>query len=552
MKNSLPFARNAITRALQIGVATLALAASGAFAADNSAAFARAVEQIQAFPGRTAHGPGNTYALRDVIRDANGSTHVRVERFYKGLRVIGGDLVVHSNPSGAFVDASRTLGQAVSMDISARIGATDALRAALAQRSGSPEGAPQLVVHARGDRALLAYDVLLTGTQPDGTPSRLHVIIDAASGQEIDNWNDIKTIRPTHVLRANSAEAVVAEAAASDSPDFAKTGTGKTLYLGNVALPTDRRFNNFGKYSMLDSTRGGQKTNDLNNGTGGSGTTFTDKDNIWGNSTTKDRATVGTDAHYGGVLTWDYFLLVHGRNGIKNNGVAAYNRVHYSTAYDNAFWDGGCFCMTYGDGSFFNPLVSIDVAGHEMTHGVTENTAGLIYSGESGGLNEATSDIFGTMVEYYANNAADTPDYLIGEKIYKTPGGFLRSMISPNSDGVSADCWYSGVGGIDVHYSSGVANHFFYLLAEGTTGGVPSPTCVAGNTKKATGTGTLVGIGRSKAEKIWFRALTVYMTPSTNYSAARTATINASNDLYGAGSPESIAVAAAWTAVNRP
>jgi len=210
--------------------------------------------------------------------------------------------------------------------------------------------------------------------------------------------------------------------------------------------------------------------------------------------------------------------------------------------------------MTYGDGdgTTFTPLVSLDVAGHEMSHGVTSRTAGLVYSRESGGLNEATSDIFGTMVEFYASNANDPGDYLIGEEIYRAGVNGLRNMVNPSSDGRSADCWYSGVANLDVHYSSGVANHFYYLLAQGTTAGNPSKTCVAGNTRVATGNGTLAGIGRAKAEKIWYRALTVYMTTSTTYAGARTATLNAARDLYGAGSATQNAVAAAWTAVGRP
>ncbi len=142
--------------------------------------------------------------------------------------------------------------------------------------------------------------------------------------------------------------------------------------------------------------------------------------------------------------------------------------------------------MTYGDGTRpLYPLTSLDVAGHEMTHGVTSNTAGLIYSGESGGLNEATSDIFGSMVEYYANNANDPGDYKIGEEIFRNGTSVIRYMYKPSADGVSADCWYPGVGNIDVHYSSGIANHFYYMLAEGTdpAGGPTSPTCVAGNTR---------------------------------------------------------------------
>jgi Zn-dependent metalloprotease len=313
-----------------------------------------------------------------------------------------------------------------------------------------------------------------------------------------------------------------------------------------VALTTDLVGST---YNLRDPSRGNQYTINMKNRTSG-GSLFTDADNLWGDGTLANVQTVGVDAQYGTSVTWDYYKTVHGRTGIANDGKGAYNRVHYSRRYNNAFWSDSCFCMTYGDGnSQIWPLTSIDVAGHEMAHGVTSRTAGLIYSGESGGLNEATSDIFGAMVEYFANNPQDTPDYIIGEEIFKT-SGFIRDMRNPSVDGVSADCWYAGVGNIDVHYSSGVANHFFYLLAEGTTAGVPSKTCVAGNTKVATGNGTLTGIGRDKAAKIWYRALTVYLTQNSNYAAARTATINAANDLYGA--PEAAAVAAAWTAVNRP
>jgi Zn-dependent metalloprotease len=102
---------------------------------------------------------------------------------------------------------------------------------------------------------------------------------------------------------------------------------------------------------------------------------------------------------------------------------------------------------------------------------------------------------------------------------------------------------------VNVHYSSGVANHFYYLLAEGTTNGVSSPTCQAGTGRVATGTGTVSGITRAKAECIWYRALSTYMTASTNYAGARTATLSAATSLFGTGSPEYNAVAAAWDAV---
>jgi Zn-dependent metalloprotease len=157
------------------------------------------------------------------------------------------------------------------------------------------------------------------------------------------------------------------------------------------------------------------------------------------------------------------------------------------------------------------------------------------------------------MVEFYANNAKDTPDYMIGEKIIKSnvPGSpnqsALRFMFDPMADGHSPNCYIDTIGDLDVHNSSGVANHFYYLLAEGsgtkTYSGVDhrSPTCNAS---------TLAGIGRAKAQRIWYRALTVYFTSTTDYAGARVATIAAAKDLFGIGSPEAAAVAAAWSAVS--
>jgi len=314
-------------------------------------------------------------------------------------------------------------------------------------------------------------------------------------------------------------------------------------------------------YQLKDTTRGGTYTGDAQNQTDlcvlntcvsrAPAKVFTDGDNHWGTGKAADRATAAVDAQYGTDETWDYYQDVHGRNGIAGDGKGSYNRVHYGTNYNNAFWDDNCFCMTYGDGDgkTFGPLVSLDVAGHEMSHGVTAKTAALTYSGESGGLNEATSDIFGTLVEFHAGNASDPGDYLIGEKVVRSGFGrkALRYLDKPSRDGNSADCWSSSVGKLDVHYSSGVANHFAYLLAEGSGAksvngrSYNSPTC---NGSKVT------GIGRAKVGKIWYRALTVYMTSSTNYAGARKATLSAARDLYGAGSAEYKAVGAAWSAVN--
>ena len=506
---------------------TVYLAVVGVFAPFTAAhaadAEARARAHIVDFPGRSFHAPGHSYTLRDAIVDAAGAEHVRFDRQYRGLRVIGGDLVVHTESRGSLRAITHTLRRAIDVPARASIPAADAITAALAAHPGEARGAPpELLVYARGDRVVLAYDVRIDSIQADDTPSEKHAIVDALTGEVLEAWDDIHTAPAT--------------------------GTGNTLHSGDVPLVTN---SGTGGFSMVDPTRGNNTTRDMRNRQFGQGTVFSDADNNWGNNTNSDRATAGADAHYGVSVTWDYFKNVHGRNGIRNDGLGAASRVHYGRNYANAFWSDSCFCMTYGDGNgtSIKPLTSLDVAGHEMTHGVTSRTAGLIYSGESGGLNEATSDIFGTMVEYYAGNTSDPGDYLIGEKLFANGTSVIRNMIRPSSDGVSADCWYPGVGNIDVHYSSGVANHFFYLLAEGTTGGVPSPTCVTGNQRIATGNGTLVGIGRAKAERIWYAALTQFMTSSTNYAQARAATLNAANSLYGSGSAEGAAVAAAWSAV---
>jgi Zn-dependent metalloprotease len=367
---------------------------------------------------------------------------------------------------------------------------------------------------------MLAYEVVVTGDLDDQSPSELHVIVDATTAAVLDSWDGVEMAG----------------------------GTGQGFFNGTVALTTTAIT---GGFSLKDPDRGNQFTVDMKNRQSGNGTLFTNSTNVWGNFLLSNPQTVAADAQYGTAVTWDYYKNVHGRSGIANDGKGAYNRVHYGRNYNNAFWQDSCLCMTYGDGDgrTYNPFDSLDVAGHEMSHGVTSRTSNLTYSGESGGLNEGTSDIFGTMVEFAAKNPNDPGDYFIGEKLFKSGTSALRAMYRPSLDGASADCWYSGVGSLNVHYSSGVANHFFFLLAEGTGGSPQSPTCNPGDTRQASGNASLAGIGRSAAERIWYRALTVYFTSNANYAAARTATLNAASDLFGGtSSAEYNAVAAAWSA----
>ncbi|MFD8145050.1 M4 family metallopeptidase [Streptomyces sp. NPDC059708] len=468
--------------------------------------------------------PQEKLLVHDVVKDQDGTTHTRYERTYEGLPVLGGDLVVDRSAADKTQNVTKA-NQAQLAGVSttapadapaaASVKALDAAKA-VGSKADKTDAAPRKIVWMAKGVPTLAYETVVGGLQDDGTPNQLHVITDAKTGAKLHQWQGIET------------------------------GVGNTHYSGQVTLGSSQSGSTF---TLNDTGRGGHKTYNLNHGTSGTGSLFSQTNDTWGNGANSNAATAGADAAYGAGVTWDFYKNVFGRSGIRGDGVAAYSRVHYGNAYVNAFWDDGCFCMTYGDGTGNNdPLTSLDVAGHEMTHGVTAATAGLEYSSESGGLNEATSDIMGTSVEFYANNPSDPGDYLIGEKIdINGDGTPLRYMDKPSKDGGSADAWYAGVGNLDVHYSSGPANHWFYLASEGSG----AKTINGVNYDSPTSDGLPVtGIGRDKAQLIWYKALTTKFNSSTDYAGARAGTIAAATELYGAGSAEVNAITDAWAAIN--
>ncbi|MEU0103445.1 M4 family metallopeptidase [Streptomyces sp. NPDC006267] len=470
-------------------------------------------------------GLGSTEKLvvRDVVQDRDGTTHTRYERTLDGLPVLGGDLVVKESAAGATQGVSKasraTSAQLKAVDRTADVAPAaaekQALGAAKAEGSTAKKAsqAPRKVVWLGSGSPRLAYETVVGGLQHDGTPNELHVLTDAASGEKLYEWQAVHN------------------------------GTGNTQYNGQVTLGTAP------SYTLTDTARGNHKTYNLNRGSSGTGTLFSGPDDVWGDGTPQNAETAGADAHYGAAETWDYYKNVHGRSGIRGDGVGAYSRVHYGNNYVNAFWQDSCFCMTYGDGDGnVKPLTSLDVAAHEMTHGLTSATARLVYSGESGGLNEATSDIIAAGVEFHSDTAEDPGDYLVGEKIdIRGNGTPLRYMDKPSRDGSSKDYWYSGIGNVDVHYSSGPANHWFYLLSEGS--GAKTVNGVDYDSPTSDGL-PVTGIGRDKAAQIWFKALTTKFTSTTNYAAARTGTLAVAGELYGATSPEYAAVAHAWAGIN--
>ncbi|KVD89313.1 peptidase M4 [Burkholderia stagnalis] len=553
-------------------VTAISLASFGAFAqaGDQQAPVDRALQLIQqnpaAFSVTAGHAArslkfaatpagapveGDQFKVHDVVVDPDGTEHVRFDRFYSGLPVIGGDVVVHSS-QGQLKQASLT--QPAPIDLAGKIGkagdryvvrnapdvgAATARRVAVARFGSEVRRVDnaELVVFARDVAPTLAYAVRVYGKSTDVHGDAVLYYVDARTGKLLDAQDLIKTA--------------------------SATGTGRSLYYGNLSLTTDQLGTN--SYRMLDPTRGSGSVYD------GRGLTsddveqatdlpfFTSSTNVWGNNSTTNRQTVAADIDYGLALTWDYYRSAHNRNGIFNDGrgVRSYAHVVFNTGSGttgaNAAWLGSQV-MVYGDGQpgtrLPNPVVSVDVAGHEMSHGVTEATANLNYSGDAGGLNESTSDIFGTLVKFYANNPNDPGNYVIGARV--TSGG-LRKMYKQDLDGRSYSCYPSG--GFswanprhDPHYTSGVGNRFFYLLAEGPV--VPSTdTGLSRSQLVCNGDTSFSGLGRDKAGKIWYRTLTVYLNANSSYPNARRASIQAATDLYGANSAESAAVARAWSAV---
>jgi Zn-dependent metalloprotease len=552
---------SSLTKALSVAI--LMGTAGQSVAAINGAAVDRALTAVRLNPTAARLSAGDAFTARSVTVDANGTEHVRMDRTYRGLRVIGGDMVVHSR-AGTLQSASVTLTKPINVGITPALSADAAITAAGVQFGTKFDALPtaKLVVYAARANPRLAYDVRYSGTAKDGTPVRMHYYVDALNGQILAKDNAVKT----GTLPGDRYGTGTPPSTPVVTP---ATGPGYSLFAGTVTLGTGwnatRRL-----FELKDPTRGNTLITDAGNGyRTEAATLMVDADNKWGNGAMSDRVSTGVDAAYGFAKTWDYYKNNFGRMGIRGDGVGASGAVHYFLNYVNAYWSDECFCMAFGDGNgtTIRPLVAIDIVGHEVSHGVTSSTAGLIYSSESGGLNEATSDIFGAMVEYYANNQKQPPNYVIGEQIFATPAWnkAIRWMFKPNLDGLSPDCYPSATtpsNGItldnfkvmDVHYSSGVANHFFYLLAEGAVVpegyGAGTPANLTPNDLVCNGNTALVAIGREAAQQIWYRALTVYMVSNTDYAGARVATVNAATDLYGAGSTEVAAVTAAWEAVS--
>jgi bacillolysin len=461
--------------------------------------------------------------------DQLGFTHTRFEVMYNNARVNNTQIIVHSqngkviSVNGDAFTLKKPVNTAVITKEKAfanalqKVGAKKYkwenkaeeahMRKALNQPEFSyfPKG--ELILHTKGENVYYAYKFTIYAEEP---LYRANVIVDAGTGVVLEEENLICTV---------------------DAPAIATT-----KYSGVKSFTTDMV--SAGNYRLRETGRGGGiQTYNMNNGTNyGSVTDFTNTTTSW---TTTGIDQAATDAHWGAEMTYDYYMLNHGRNSVDNAGYNLLSYVHYSTNYNNAFWDGTR--MTYGDGSgSYTIFTGLDVCGHEITHGVTSNSSNLTYSNESGALNESYSDIFGNSIENYARPTQWS--WKIGEDITVGNTG-LRNMSNPNAfsnpDTYNGTYWYTGTadnGG--VHTNSGVSNYWYYLLVTGGTG-----------VNDISNSYTVSGLGWTSASQIAFRANTVYYTPSTNYATARNLSIQAAIDLFGVCSNEVKQTTNAWYAV---
>jgi Zn-dependent metalloprotease len=481
-------------------------------------------------------GDNESFRLVDLTRDQIGYGHLRYQQYADGVPVEGGRYSVHAQDqsivsfSGHYIDFT---GEFVAP--ADRVGAQSALDSALAhvdaevylwnsadaqsevlrnQNNGLPYDIPEgeLVYFTVGDEGSdlngqqrLAYKFDIYSVQPLG---RDYVFIDAETGDVLGEYERFH---------------------AADVP-----ATGTSLYNGTVGFLADSTGSDY----RLQQTTNGVETYDLNGSTN-----YGDAVDITSSSTsfTASDVQTGVQAHFGAESTLEYFNSRHGRDSYDGNGAILRSYVSYSTNYVNAFWNGSAMTYGDGDGTNYGPLVSLDIVGHEITHGVTEFSAGLIYQNESGALNESFSDIFGESVEAFALGAND---WLMGDDIGIGSSGAIRSMSNPNAfgdpDTYLGTNWFTGTGDNGgVHINSGVQNKWFYILSEGESG-----------TNDVGFSYDVDGIGIDDAAAIAYRNLSVYLAPSSNYEAARVGAIQSAIDLFGLDSQQHQSTAAAWDAVN--
>jgi Zn-dependent metalloprotease len=483
------------------------------------------------------HGIADVNELKTlrVEKDEQSLTHTHVQQTYRGVPVFGGEAIVHLNPDQSLSDITDNLISYVQVETEPTITAEEATKIAVSKYgcgeclTATPE--VDLWVLRRNGRDRLVYRVQLRREDGSADTAMPVYFIDAHTGSKVWSYDNLQS-------------------------SGAVTGTGTSLYSGTQSITTYyKSVSPSIGYYMEDITR---KVGTYNNNTTDNTTyLYFDYDNVW-NQTYQ---AIGVDAHFGAEKFIDYLKIKHGRSGLNGSGGPAWYtstdgvtglislKVHVGVNLNKGYWNGQFVSFGDGDGNVYGPTATLDFVGHEMQHGVTQFTANLTNSGESGALNESWSDVFGAMLERYVKGeSADTwkifeqcwTPQIAGdaERYMDTPHSASNKGFTADDDPDHYDERYLGTqdnGGI--HVNSGIPNKVFYLVAKGGT--------------HHRG-GSMTGIGADAAAKIWYKALASYMTSSTNFRGARTATLNAAAALYGLGSTQYNAVGQAWTLCGVP
>ena len=474
------------------------------------------------------------FTLKEIKRenDQLGFTHIKYQQVVNGIPLEFSFLGVHIK-DGKIVSVSGNLSSLEPNSSSSSVSEKKALSKALLQI-----GAKKYKWEIPVEEAYIKEDQ----DNPDATffPSGELTYLETKNGLKLTYKFNIYAHEPLsraeYYVDANLGKVLFE----NDIIHHANTtGIAHTGYSGTQTITTDSTSPT--NYRLRETGRGnGIQTFDMNTGTNyGSAVDFIDSNNTWTSTTNGDQYAL--DAHWGAEMTYDYFWNVHARNSIDGSGFRLRSYVHYNSNYVNAFWDGSR--MTYGDGNgtTTSPLTTMAIAGHEISHGLTSNTANLVYSYESGALNESFSDIFGVAIDFWSRPTL--ADWEMGDEIYISSSSYFRSMSNPNArndpDTYLGTHWYTGTGDNGgVNTNSGVQNFWFYLLVNGGTG-----------TNDNGDAYSVSALGLDTAARIAFRNLTVYLSRNSQYADARFYAIKSATDLYGACSPAVIATTNAWHAV---
>lgn len=509
--------------------------------------------------------PKNEFSVSNIQSDQQGQLHIRMQQTFEGIKIYGSEIMLHTKANDIQLFNGRYF-PTPTLDIRQRnvtqTAAEQIVKTAISDETTLLELSPEALKLVDGEplkSTLMIYHSEDHPEQPrliwhveiiPNITNRWEYFVDANTGEIIFHHKNICQLFGWHedhehhscgaqnniisektILTPN--EIVVSEeiATAFDltniSRQFSVWRDGNT----RIMIDASRNMYNASQSNLPQDGVGVIGTFDANNSYPGQGSDINIVNHGNNNSWTRNEVS----AHYNAGIAYEYFRTVFGRNSIKNQGENIFSVINVSDEdgndMDNAFWNGETMFYGNGDQAFNAPLAkALDVAGHEMAHGVVQSTANLVYQGESGALNESFADIFGAMI--------DRDDWQIGEEVANPnvfPTGTMRDMANPNNGGNSNNFYwqpahynerYTGSqdnGG--VHINSGVPNYAYYLFA------------------------TSNGIGKAKAEQIFYRALDNYLVMSSQFVDLRNAVIQAATDLHGNASNEVAAAAAAFDAV---